>query len=112
MKNIKSIRKSKGYTLEELSKHTGIRVPWLSAYENDRAIPPLNEILRLEAILGEISWNDPIPSEVKRDTVNEIVALAGKYPLPQVLTAMGRKARQLTEQYKSIHHESNILENA
>lgn len=45
------LRKKKGFSLEELSEKTGLKIDYLQSIENSKDLPPVGDILKISRIL-------------------------------------------------------------
>lgn len=67
---IKTSRKSRGLTQEQLSKVVGVSTNTISNWENGKRIPPDNQLEKLSIILN-VSFDDVIEKETEEDSSQE-----------------------------------------
>ena len=69
--NIRFLRKKKGWTQDKFSKKIGIKRSLVGAYEEGRADPRLNNLLKIADIFG-VSLDNMLTKDVKKISNNEM----------------------------------------
>ncbi len=83
--NIRFLRKQKGLTQEQFAEKIGIKRSVVGAYEEGRASPPLETLLKM-ADLFQITADDFISKDISKGEVTTPVSGAGSTPQFKVLS--------------------------
>lgn len=82
--NLKEARERKELTQMRLSEMSGIHFITLSDYERGAKVPILENMIKLEKILGKIDWDEQLEKFEKYYLVESFKVLIEGYPLWRV----------------------------
>ena len=67
----------------------------ISTYENGRAVPPVEDIVKLEQALGaRLDWNEPEEDEQRMQFIANMNCLCKRYPLQAVLALATKSLKE------------------
>ena len=105
--NIRSIRKLRGITLEELAKRTGFTKGYLSRLENNKKAPPVATILNIAKVL-DVCISD-IFGENKEHASISIVRKNERLAMARPGTMFGYHYESIVHKYKNTSMDAYIL---
>jgi len=109
MATLKELRINAGLTQPQIAELIRSHVPFISNYENDVALPDLEDAIILEKKFGQrIEWKDDHTPNRKHQIVQSIIELTEHYPLPMVMEFVARNYRRETSADSMIIHYANV----
>jgi transcriptional regulator with XRE-family HTH domain len=106
---LKELRMQAGLTQPQVAELIKSNTPLISNYENDIALPDLEDAVILEHTFSQkIDWNENLTPKRKHEVVQSIIELCEHFPLPMVMEFTARMFRREKAPDSFIIHYSNV----
>ena len=107
---LKALREQSGMTQVELAQAIKNHGSVISLYENDTQLPELEDAVIMERIFKQkIDWFETLSPNRKHQTIQGIIELCQKYPLPMVAEFVARLYRRNEAPETLIIHYSKAI---
>lgn len=109
MKTLKQLRLDYNLTQPQVGSWIGVQGPVISSYENNTALPDLEDMVILEKrFQSRIDWNESLTPVRKREIVQSIIELCEKYPIEAVVEFAARVYRRKQAPESFITHYAQV----
>ena len=109
MMTLKELRLQKGLTQTQIADIIKSNAPTISLVENGQASLEIEDMILLEKEFScRIAWNEDLTLRQKHETIQAVIDLSQRYPLPAVMSFANRMYRQMRNASEKIQFYAKI----